>query len=91
MKKNLVFNGTDEMWIDLGELPIERLVTLFQTTAIYQDTCNDLKRIQPELVYKYTELKRSSARFCDRLIEELGEDTAAMLIADSLLQIQLAK
>ena len=91
MNIQLVFDGEDELLLDITTVSTERLVRLFQTTSIYRDVCNEMRINNPDIETTYHQIANSCNDMYEALSKELGEDTALILIANILAEIQLEK
>lgn len=107
MKKVILFNGEDEVIVTPEEIkemgkgsPIE-LVSYFQATTIYRDVMKDLIKDMGKAVLSVNDDELTDLRIrmveagyqkvSAELIEVFGEDTAAMIMAETYNAINLEK
>jgi ribosome maturation protein Sdo1 len=107
MKKVILFNGEDEVIVtpeeikEMGKGSPTELVSYFQATTIYRDVMKDLIKDMGKTVLSVNDDELTDLRIqmveagyqtvSAELIEVFGEDTAAMIMAETYNAINLEK
>jgi ribosome maturation protein Sdo1 len=107
MKKVILFNGEDEVIMtpeqikEMGKGSAKELVSFFQATTVYRDVMKDLIRDNGKAILNVNDEVLTDLRIqmieagyqtiSAELIEVFGEDTAAMIMADTYNAINLEK
>jgi ribosome maturation protein Sdo1 len=107
MKKVILFNGEDEVIVtpdqikEMGKSSPAELVSYFQATTVYRDVMKDLIKDMGKAVLNVNDEALTDVRIqlvesgyqtiSAELIEVFGEDTAAMIMAETYNAINLEK
>jgi hypothetical protein len=107
MKKVILFNGEDEVIVtpeeikEMGKGAPKELVSYFQATTVYRDVMRDLIKDMGKAVLSVNDEELTDLRIrmvesgyqtiSAELIEVFGEDTAAMIMAETYNAINLEK
>ncbi len=107
MKKVILFNGEDEVIVtpeqikEMGKASPKELVSYFQATTDYRDVMRDLIKDNGKLILNVNDEELTDLRIqmvevgyqtiSAELIETFGEDSAAMIMADTYNAINLEK
>jgi|688.fasta_scaffold04439_36 hypothetical protein len=107
MKKVILFNGEDEVIMtteqirEMGKGSPTELVSYFQATTIYRDVMKDLVKDLGKAVLNVNDEALTDVRIqlvesgyqaiSAELIEVFGEDTAALIMAETYNAINLEK
>jgi len=107
MKKVILFNGEDEVIVtpeqikEMGKSSPTELVSYFQATTVYRDVMKDLIKDMGKAVLNVNDEALTDVRIqlvesgyqtiSAELIEVFGEDTAAMIMAETYNAINLEK
>ena len=107
MKKVIIFNGEDEVIVttdeikEMGKSSPRDLVSYFQATTVYRDVMKDLIRDNGKSILGINDealtetriigVEQGYQKLASELIEVFGEDTAAVIMAETHNAINLEK